>query len=433
MRFFGLLALLAATTALGGCPSGDGSALSLAAGGPVCGVNAGQCAVANPVVIDPSVPTVNVGNKVTIPEAAKTGDTTIGLESGKLSKPTVGTALSTLKITGPTAADPTAASTAKFEIDTKTSTSSYWPVSKTMEEYVYGSCINFGVDPTNDTQCLSSDGQGTGLGGHYKEYRTGAAGTNEILQVWAWKYSKGLQYRDETGGGSGARNQAWAFSGTKTPGSSMPTSGTAHYTGNYGGTAHTEGYLDDINKFIRAVDIIPAINSQGQQFQTISHNGYWQLNGTSSIDANFATGAFSGSLKPVEWIGVQTLNQAVGKKHVFATDIQDPNWVDFMATQVTLKGTISTNATSAAGDNSSLAQNTVTGTAKIDPLQGWTNSDATMYAAFFGPNADEVTGVYSFTADKVEPIGGNFPIENTTHHIMQQSGVFNACKVAPCY
>ena len=383
MRFFSLLALLAASTALGGCPASDGSALSLAASGAVCGVSDGDCAVATPVVtptvptpVTPVVPPPNIGNTTTL----ATGNATIALESSVLVSQKTDPAFSNLVVT----ASP---NTAKFTIDPKSPNKGLWPVATTMDEFVSGTNASGGL----------------GLGGTYKEYHAitnSSAGSaqDEELQIWNWNYSYGVQYRNITSGGE-ATQQAWSFGGTKTAAASMPISGSANYVGKFGATAKTWNFVDstDIN-------------------QTVSWNNIWRINGDSSLTANFATGQFTGILTPLLW-------NAPDKNSVNTTiDLTLPFNANynafFMSSNVLLKGTI---ATSAATGNS------VVGTATLDPATGSvTNSTLNpMYASFFGPTANEVTGIFNLEATFLAPSGGVIPINNDTRGNIEISGVFN--------
>jgi C-lobe and N-lobe beta barrels of Tf-binding protein B len=382
MRFFSLFALLAATTALGGCPAGDGSALSLATSGAVCGVSAGNCAVPTTVTtptvttpVTPTVPPPNVGNA----NVLTTGDATITLEKSVLVSQKTDPAFSTLVVTS-------APNTATMTIDPKSPNKALWPVSTTMNEYVAGT---------------NSSG-GLGLGGTYKEYRaltSSSAGSaqDEELQVWNWTYSYGTQYRDVTSGGE-ATHQAWSFGGTKTAAAAMPTSGSANYVGKFGATAKTWNMID-------STDIL----------QTVSWNNIWRVNGDSSLTANFASGQFDGVLTPKIW---NAPDKASINTTVLATNVLDPNYNAFMSNNVILHGTITTNATTG---------NNVVGTAVLDPAKGSiTNSTLNpMYAGFFGPTANEVTGVFNLEATFVAPTGGNIPINNDTRGFIEMSGVFN--------
>lgn len=383
MRFVIPLALLVSSTALSGCVTGDGSALSLASQGGVCGVNAGQCAIANPVVaqpvqtpVTPAAPAPNTGNTAGL----TTGDATIALEKSVLVSQKTNPALSTLVVTS-------APNTATFTIDPKSPNKALWPVAKTMDEYAFGTNASLGA----------------GLGGTYKEYRmmsTSSAGTaaDEELQVWNWKYSYGTQYRNVASGGE-AVDQAWSFGGTKTAAASMPTSGSANYVGQFGATGKTWGFID----------------SNTTQ-QTVSWNNIWRVNGTSSLTANFATSQFSGVLTPTLWnapdkTGIDT--------DVSPVPLSSANYQFFMSDNVLLSGTISTSPTTG---------NSVVGTAIADPSKsgGLTNSTLNpMYAAFYGPTANEITGIFNFEATYVNPVGGKLPINHDTRANIEMSGVFN--------
>jgi hypothetical protein len=382
-----MLALLAATTALGGCPSSDGSAFSLANSGPVCGVDAGQCAtpsVTAPTTLTPvpvtTTPPPNVGNATTL----ATGDPTIALEKSVLVSSKANPAFSTLTIG-------TAPSTATFAIDPKSPNSALWPASKTLDEYAFGSTSSGGV----------------GLGGTYKEYRalsTSSAGNaaDEELQVWNWKYSYGTQYRDISAAGGEASHQAWSFGGTRTKAAAMPTSGSAVYNGQFGATAKTWSWINTKN---------PA--------QTVDFNNIWRVNGNSQLTANFATGGFTGILTPTNWNAIAALNGGTGFTDVAAnTATPDANHHPFMDSKIILNGTIATNATTG---------NAVTGTASEDPNDGWVTNGTLnpMYAGFFGPTANEVTGIFNVEAVSPQPTGGIIPINDDRRGFIEMSGVFN--------
>jgi hypothetical protein len=386
MRFFSMLALLAATTALGGCPDPDGSALSLATSGAVCGVNAGQCATTGttpptttpPAPVTPPAPPPNIGNTVSL----TSGDGTIALEHSVLVSSKTNPAYSNLTLG-------TLPNTAKFEIDSKSPNNALWPIAKKMDEYTTGTNASGGV----------------GLGGTYKEYRAlsaSSAGTavDEELQVWKWQYSYGTQYRDVTAGGE-ATHQAWSFGGTKTASAAMPVSGSATYNGQFGATAKTSNWIN-----------------VGGTSQTVDNNGIWRVIGTTQLTANFATAQFSGILTPVVWNKFASMNGGSGFTNVIASNTADPNHAVFMDSQVMLNGTIATNATTG---------NSVTGTAVLDPSRGWLTNQTLnpMYAGFFGPSANEVSGVFNFEAAIPGPIGGTLPINDDRRGYIQMSGVFN--------
>jgi hypothetical protein len=419
MRFVTLLALLASSTVLSGCVTGgDGSALSLAALGSVCGVNAGNCATPStttpttvPTPVTPAAPPPNIGSTTTL----ATGDTTIALESGKLVSAKTDPAYSKLTIDN-------TANTAKFEIDPKSPNKALWPVAKTMTEYKFGSCDSLWSYPASTaySNCLNGAGGGTGLGGNYKEYRvlsnsTAGVAADEELQVWTWNYSYGTQYRNITTSGE-ATQQAWSAGGTKTDSALIPSIGTAHYTGQFGAVATTSGWIDP----------------QGS-IQTLSHNNTWRVIGGSDLTANFATGIFTGTLTPWYWNSFQTMNGATGFQDVDlfmpstylpgdpqgpAIDLNNANYAYYMSQDVLLKGTIT---------NSATAKNQITGTAELDPNGGFISNttDNPMYANFYGPVGNEVTGVFNLGAILPAPIGGTMPIIKDKRGFIEMSGVFN--------
>jgi hypothetical protein len=400
MRYVSIIALLASTTALAGCAGGDGSALSLAASGPVCGVNDPNCATPTPVtavvvptkvVVPPPVlpppPPPNIGNAVKI----TTGDTTIALEKSLLVSPKTNPALSKLTITS-------SPSTAKFEINTQSPNNALWPIAKTMELYR----------------------SGTGLDGTYKEYRalaTSSTGTasDEELQVWSWNNSYATQYRDLTGADKKgeAVHQAWSFGGTRTAKANMPVSGNPTYNGKFAATAKTWNW-----------------ENSNSNSQTIDFNTNWRVSGTSSIVVDFTTATVSGTLNPLIWNAYQ--DRLPGPfKDVIATDTTDPNnpshwgFVNFMTSDILLNGTITTSAT---GGNS------ITGSTSIDPNDGWVSNSTLnpFYGAFFDDptkigTADpvEVTGIFAVEASLPDPSGGDTAINGDRRNNIEISGVFN--------
>jgi C-lobe and N-lobe beta barrels of Tf-binding protein B len=391
MRFVSLFAVLATSTALSGCAGGDGSALSLAISGPVCGVNAPNCATPAPTPapvttnVTPPPPPPNTGNNATV----ATGDGTIALEEGVIvsTKPTP--ALSKLTLVAATGSTP---ATAKIEIDTKSVNKALWPTAKTMDEYAFGTATTVG-------------GLGaSSVGGNYKEYRSysrNSAGTaiDEELQVWSFNHSYVTQYRDVTKGGAPATHQAWSFGGTKTPAAAMVLKGSGTYTGKWGATAVTSNYIDSKD---------PS--------QTLSHNNNWTVIGDSSLIANFITGDFTGTLTPTDWQAWANLNNGVGWQTVHVATDTSPNLATFMKDHVYLKGTITNNATTG---------NSIVGTASLEPYWLVNSTTNSMYAGVFGPNGEEISGVFGLEAADPSPIGGNYPINDDRRGYISMSGVFN--------
>jgi C-lobe and N-lobe beta barrels of Tf-binding protein B len=396
MRYVSIIALLASTAALPGCVAGDGSAVSLASG-RMCGVNDGNCATPTAVTtttttttpVTPPTPPPNTGNTTVL----ATGDATIALEKSLLVSQKTNPAFSTLTIGS-------LPNTATFKIDPKSPNSALWPTAKTMAEYVPG---------TNASAVV-------GLGAKsYKEYRSlsrNSIGTSvdEELQVWNWKYSYGTQYRDVPEGGE-ALHQAWSFGGTKTAAAAMPISGTADYNGRFGATAKTWSWIDDPNNTL----------------QTLSANGIWSVTGKSALKADFGSGIFTGTLSPEQWKGWATLNGATGPAVVDLTLPNTPanaantaNKAGFMSTDILLKGTFAI---------APVRGNTIVGTAEMDQnnsLGFVTDSTLNpMYAGFYGPTANEVSGIFNLEAVAPDPKGSLFPINDDRRGFIEMSGVFN--------
>ena len=322
-------------------------------------------------VVDPDDPdNTNTGN----PTNLQTGDMTLVLENGVLKSPPTGS-LSTLTRTAGTP------NTARIQIDTKTPNNNAWPVPKTMREYVYGTNASGGV----------------GLGGAYKEYRVvNGTSSDEVLQVWSWGSSYATQYREEAGGGN-ARRQAWSFGGVR---AAMPTGGTANYAGTFGATATSSNWVEADN---------PG--------QTLKTNNIWRVEGVSNIQADFDTRQLTGTLSANTWMARQD-NQVWESVNV-ADGFADPNFAGFMDDDVVLQGQIS-------GNN-------VSGTAELDPLEGWVNGQNPMYAGFFGTQGagtHEVAGTYNFLAQSPDPVGGDLPHNDPAKGFVQQSGIFHGCNTA---
>jgi hypothetical protein len=412
MRYFSLLALLAASTSLGGCPTGDGSASSLANASGVCGVSDANCATATATTggtvsgTGGGATSGNTGNNATV----VTGTPAVALEKGIIVSTKTTPPVSKLTLvegTPATATTDAVAATAKFEIDTKTPNNALWPLAKTMEEYLPG------------TNAAPSPGLGLGgniLGGTYREYRAftrDAAGKSidEELQVWSFANSYALQYRDVTASGKPADRQAWSFGGTKTPQAAMALKGTGTYAGKFGATATTSNFIN------RNTAILDA-NGNFIGGQTVDNNNDWRVWGDSALQADFVTGKFTGVLTPREWNAFETMNNGNQFRTIGANNVADYNWAFFMDDKVYLKGTIS---------NSATLGNTIAGTTSIEPATGWiTNTTSNgLYAGVYGPNADEITGAFGVDATVVKPIGGYFPINDDRRGFITMSGVFN--------
>jgi hypothetical protein len=233
----------------------------------------------------------------------------------------------------------------------------------TMNEYVPG---------TNDTA-------NPNLGGTYREYReiSEAAGTDYELQVWTWGNSYGAQFRDNPDGGE-ANRQAWLYGGTKTATAAIQdASGTANYTGQWGGTAKTSNWVGD------------TVNGN-------DNNGLWMVNGTTNLTADFDAGTVTGALTPVEWRRFDSNAVEV----VDTPPVNEDVLIDTVITDNNFAGTATYGTTAVQGDN-------------------------VAHGSFFGPTANEVTGAFNVHATYVGPMGGDIPINDDRRAYMDISGVFN--------
>lgn len=448
MRVFYGFALLMAATSMSGCVSNTLNGLSnlstnctttatavncVAPTAPTTGTGTGPTTTTTTGTTTTTTPTVNTGNTATL----VAGDTTIILEGSTVQslvgKPAGVSALIDSPLNH-VAANQTADQQITF--NTNTPNNANWPLSKTMTYNEYGSCINDGgVDVANPGKCLGGTG-GHGLGGDYKLYRYLQKGLDEELQIWTWNQSYATQYRDVTASGTDPQHQAYSFGGNYTPAANVPTSGTVNYNGQFGATAKTTNFKDTIY----------SVQGNGQTYgQTMSYSNNWRVNGVSALVANFGTGQFTGTLKSVNWEGLNKaggftnvnvpnavanntncLNQlAVCDPSTIAGNAVFTNWINwnsaFMNADIKLAGTITKDATNAAKPNQ------ITGTATIDPAAGWTTTTGTnpMYGGFFGANAQEVTGAFAVDGILPLPNGGAYPINNDLRGYLQMSGIFN--------
>jgi hypothetical protein len=396
---FALLAGLGLTLAACGGGSDGTSSLTLSDGLELCGLNCPEDKAkpnATPQGQLPSKPpSKNGGNDTSL----SSGDDTIALEKSILISDKSKLSLSTLKVKK--------GKTAQLSIDTQTDRNGFWPKAKVMEYYKYGS-LNNEPGVTGDG---STPPKGRGLGGKYAEYRLLSTNQNtgtsidEELQVWTWGHSYGTQYRDVTSGSPDADHQAWSFGGKRTASAKIPTGGSAVYRGEFGSTAKTKGW----------------VNSD-DQLQTLNYNNIWRVKGNSVITADFANNKVNATLTPKKWSAFQSMN---GKKGFLTVDLDtagnQPNRAFFMDSKINLRGTIT---------KDTVIGNKVRGSTTVSSSQGWiSNSTVNPFAgAFFGPNAEEFTGIFNVEAVNPEPVGGFLPINDDRRGTLQHSGVVNGKK-----
>ena len=252
---------------------------------------------------------------------------------------------------------------------------------------------------------LMAPNANAGAGANYREYRalSKSAGRDEVLQVWAFDESYTLQYRNRSGGGE-AKQQAWSFGGNAT--TAMPTSGSGIYSGRFAATAKSENWIQPDGS-----DINP--------------NALWQVEGATSIAADFGTGDVSGTLTPETWSSYQS--GAVGyytwNNLTSAATAAQPNFTEIYGTVVDISGSID-QTTGAIPTNSA----NFTGEAN---LSGYETGDNPVYGGFFGTNAEEVAGVFSAYGIDPQPIGGSAGINDDRNAYLTINGAFHGdCQVA---
>ena len=465
MRVLFGLVLVGTGMALTGCVSNTLDALSNGCSTTLTGVNCapppttGSTGTAPTVVTTTTTtgtttttaPTVNTGNTNNL----TTGDTTIALE-GSATITTLGNpALSKLLDSPLNHVGINEAANQQIWFDTKTPSNPNWPVSKMFTYNEYGTCINDNGTFPGTPSISKAQGQGKctdvtdpinpvpgtgghGLGADYKLYRYyQPGGYDEELQVWTWKNSYATQYRDVTVSQTDPQHQAWSFGGNYTTAANMPTSGQVVYNGQWGATAKTSGFLDNL--------VSGKSNDPATVGQTMSYNNSWRVTGTSNLKVDFGANKFKGTLTSDFWQGVNkdtgytTVNIAAAKSFLNqcnagaqvcnpqSSSFDRTNYnnlsnyeSDYMNSDILLDGAITTSAKNAT------KQNQVAGTASEDPSKGWTTSAKNpMFAGFFGPSAKEVTGAFAFDATIAGPNGGVLPINNDRRAYVQMSGIFN--------
>jgi hypothetical protein len=368
-----------ALTACGGDTADE--TLNLAGDNSVCGLKCPTEDLPDPNEDRTGEGTIdNSGNDEKID--AKTGDPTIVLETSvikNLDRDDPAQSILTQSSNGKTAV---------IAIDTKTDGQSGWPKPKDMKLFL-------------------SENAALGGTGSYREYRQltrteQGSGIDEELQVWRWNHSYGIQYRDATGG-SEAKHQAWSFGGKRTAAAAVPTSGSANYSGRWGSTAKTWNFID-----------------AGSSPATLSKNGLWRVTGNSQTTIDFGNGKVSSTLRPEAWVGFESRNGEVGFTTVIVGS-NSANEFGFMNDPVKLSGKLSKDA--AEG-------NQIVGSATLVPSTTYLTGDSSnpFYGALFGPNANEMTGVFNLEATIPDPTGGTVPINDDRRGYVNHSGVVNGTR-----
>ncbi len=240
---------------------------------------------------------------------------------------------------------------------------------------------------------------------NYREYRVKDESINrdELLQVWAWDNSYATQYQNVIGGGT-PKQQAWSFGGNAT--AVMPTGGSATYKGRFVAAAKTSGWVKP-----EGADIDP--------------NALWRVQGQSSMDADFASGAVNGMLTPETWTSKQTLNgqkieytwntSASGNPTV--GNLKAPNYNYIYETNIAIDAKLD------PGTAGAKFANTFSGRATLDePYITYTNPT---HGGLFDPDAGEITGIFNAAGAQVDPLGGSAGINDTHNGYLTINGAFN--------
>ncbi len=428
MRAVSIIALAASSLSLAACAAGGGgSALGLASNLPICGVQCGPAQGGGSTGGGTTTPEPDTdgdgtpddtdtnggtgsgagGNGTDLTPA--TGARTIALESGALVIPSNGgTSLSSLSTTTTTSAAAHAAAAAaiisgskptelKLAIDTEGDGNTTWAVPVLMDEYATGTSKPdaFNALPGNVN---------VGAGSNYREYRALSSSQNrdELLQVWAWDYSYGIQYRNAASG-----DQAWTYGGTAT--TAMPTSGTGIYDGRFAATAKTENW--------------------DQNDANVNPNALWQVQGDSHLDVDFGTGGVTGTLTPSTWSSYQpdaSVTNYTWYTNQYAVDgegaasigtTMEPEF-SFYGTTIAIDATID-QTTGPTPTNSA----NFTGEANLSG--DFVSGDNPVYGGFFGPTANEVAGVFNVYGIDPSPSGGDDGITDDRRGYLTINGTFN--------
>jgi hypothetical protein len=400
MRSVSLFALAVSGLVLAGCggSSGDSGVFMSDASFDLCGVNEVNCDLGGGNNAGgggsggggTTPPNVGGGGGNTT-SGLTTGNTTIALENGQLVSPQATGALSLMTIT---ADNPATAgvneSAATYAIDTKSSNNPNWPRQRTISEFVGGSnAPNFFGSPVN---------LGAGVTG-YKEYRD----SDVALQVWDFGHSHASAFRVISPGESS--HKAFAFGGTKTPTTSMPTGGTASYTGSYGSNGTAKNWI--------------APQSDIPDIVIVDPNMVFMSNGSSNFTANFASSTMIGNLNPQHWTW---FDAGVWRYDVAADTLYAPDGTTTTGnfTQHIVPGYFD----NGIGISATITGNNYTGTASMAGSQVL-NTQNPVYGSFFGPTLNETTGVFSVQGQLPYPLGGEYTGIDDRAGFVTHSGVFN--------
>jgi hypothetical protein len=259
----------------------------------------------------------------------------------------------------------------------------------------------------------------------YNEYRRITSTTDSELQVWNFTDSNGdtnyaAHFREA------ARDQdAWFFGGNgRTDSAELEALAAGNaildYSGNYAGAATTTGW--------------------GDASQYRSADGEWRFNGTASLQANFGSGQFTGTLTPQYWEKFEDgrliqLDVGVNPALVYFTedgnavnrDARDADVRAFHTATVELNGTITGSQISGTTDINN------SGTPGDLTNNRFVNGERALEAGVFGSNAEQVTGVFATYGVLPSPTGGDTGINDDRRATIDMQGVFHGqCTSGPC-
>lgn len=251
---------------------------------------------------------------------------------------------------------------------------------------------------------------------NYTEYRRINTSTDSALQVWQFTDGNGQTNYAAHFRESRAGQDAWFYGGSgATSATEMDAlaagGGTRNYTGNYAGIATANDWGDATN------------------YQT--QDGEWRFNGTASLQANFGTGQFTGTLTPEYWekydndvlIQLDIPNNTITSPTIVAspgvpTAAGPLDITTFHRATIELNGTITGNRISGDANINTATPGDLTNNRFV-------NGDRALQGGFYGTNAEQVTGVFATYGVLPEPTGGDTGINDERRPSIDIQGVFH--------
>lgn len=240
------------------------------------------------------------------------------------------------------------------------------------------------------------------LGANYTEYRRITNSSDAELQYWQYPHSYAAQFRDVTNNGS-----AWFFNGDRT---TATQTGSATYAGRW--------TIDQNNsRFVEPLSSPP-----------YTLNGDYRIAGNATMTANFTAATFRGTLTPTYWETFGTNGTTYFGYFDRPNDSPDPLpgvssdllplYTSVIEVNNDLVGTI---------DGNKITGITCRGVCQAG-VGGPLNNENPMYGGVFGPNANEITGVFTNFAASVNPSGGDTAINDDRRGFVDIKGFFHGTK-----